>query len=188
MDVGVLSEIDRGLLMVPTTRYARSGDATIAYQVAGEGALDLLFLPGWISQVEQLWELSAMRRFLERLAVFSRLILFDRRGSGLSDGVDESHTLDQEVRVLLNAAAELDVRDTLPRIRVPTLVMHRRADRAWDVRHSRYLAEHRRRALCRAGGHRLASVRVRGPWPSRAQGHTGALAAVCAARLRGGAA
>ncbi|MGA9876035.1 MAG: adenylate/guanylate cyclase domain-containing protein [Solirubrobacteraceae bacterium] len=54
---------------MPTTRYARSGDATIAYQVAGEGALDLLFLPGWISQVEQLWELSAMRRFLERLAI-----------------------------------------------------------------------------------------------------------------------
>ena len=71
--------------MVPTTRYARSGDATIAYQVAGEGPLDLLFLPGWISQIEQLWSAPAMRRFLERLAVFNRLILFDRRGSGLSD-------------------------------------------------------------------------------------------------------
>jgi hypothetical protein len=57
---------DQNLPMVPTTRYARSGDATIAYQVAGEGALDLLFLPGWISQVEQLWEASALRRFLER--------------------------------------------------------------------------------------------------------------------------
>ncbi len=78
--------------MAPSTRYARSGDASIAYQVAGEGALDLLFLPGWISQVEQLWEAPAMRRFLERLAVFNRLILFDRRGTGLSDRTREPQT------------------------------------------------------------------------------------------------
>jgi class 3 adenylate cyclase/pimeloyl-ACP methyl ester carboxylesterase len=242
--------------MLPTTRYARSGDATIAYQVAGEGALDLLFLPGWISQIEQLWDAPALRRFLERLAVFNRLILFDRRGSGLSDSVGEPYTLEQdaqdalavldaagseraalltyglggpvgallaadrperigalimyasiartswatdhewamsaedraawtertvstwgdpdgpglpvlapsmaddralatwyarlqrlaaspsEARILLRAAAELDVREELPRIRVPTLVMHRSGDSAWDQRHSRYLAEH----------------------------------------------
>ena len=84
--------------MVPTTRYARSGDATIAYQLVGEGKLDLLFLPGWISQIEQLWDSSALRRFLERLAVFSRLILFDRRGSGLSGSVGEPYTLEQEAR------------------------------------------------------------------------------------------
>ncbi len=83
--------------MVPTTRYARSGDATIAYQVAGDGVLDLLFMPGWISQIEQLWESPALRRLLERLAVFSRLILFDRRGTGLSDSVGGSYTLEQEV-------------------------------------------------------------------------------------------
>jgi class 3 adenylate cyclase len=242
--------------VLPTTRYARSGGATIAYQVAGEGALDLLFLPGWISQIEQLWDASALRRFLERLAVFNRLILFDRRGSGLSDSLGESYTLEQEARdalavldavgseraalltyglggpvgallaadrpervgalimyasiaraswapdydwamtvedraqwtehtvatwgetdgpglpvlapsmaedpalaawyarlqrlaatpsaarILLDAAADLDVRDTLLRIRVPTLVMHRSRDNAWDPRHSRYLAEH----------------------------------------------
>jgi class 3 adenylate cyclase/pimeloyl-ACP methyl ester carboxylesterase len=247
---------DEKLLMVPTTRYARSGEATIAYQVAGEGALDLLFLPGWISQIEQLWDASAVRRFLERLAVFNRLILFDRRGSGLSDSVGDSHTLEQEAcdalavldavgseraalltyglggpvgallaaehpervgalimyasiartswapdydwamtledracwteqtiaawgepdgpglavmapsrvedqalaswfarlqrlsaspsqaRIMLNAAAGVDVRDALPRVRVPTLVMHRTGDQAWDPRHSRYLAEH----------------------------------------------
>jgi class 3 adenylate cyclase len=242
--------------MVPRTRYARSGDASIAYQVAGEGPLDLLFLTGWISQVEQLWESPALRRLLERLAVFSRLILFDRRGTGLSDSiVGESYSLEQEAhdalavldaassqraalftyglggpvgallaadhpervgalimyssiarttwavdydwamtgedraqwtertvaawgetdgpglpvlapsmaadptlaawfarlqrlaaspndaRVLLNAASNLDVRDRLPRIRVPTLVMHRSGDSAWDPRHSRYLAE-----------------------------------------------
>jgi len=240
--------------MAPTTQYARSGEVSIAYQVAGEGALDLLFLPGWISQVEHLWEAPAMRRYLERLAVFNRLILFDRRGTGLSDRTHQAQTLEQdaedalavldaagseraalftyslggpvgvllaadhpervgalimygsvartswapdytwaltheeraeltarnaetwgnadssvletlapsaaedralaewlarmqrlaaspaEARVMLLAASELDAREILPRVKVPTLVMHRRDDRAWDVRHSRYLA------------------------------------------------
>jgi class 3 adenylate cyclase len=242
--------------MAPLTRYARSGEASIAYQVVGDGALDLLFLTGWISQVEQLWELPAVRRLMERLGVFSRLILFDRRGTGLSDSVGGEYTLEQEARdalavldaagseraalltyglggpvgamlaaerpervgalimyasiartvwapdydwamtvedrtqwtelsvaawgavegpalpvlapsmaddpalaewfarlqrlaasptearLLLNAAADLDVRDLLPQIRVPTLVMHRAQDISWDPRHSRYLAEH----------------------------------------------
>ena len=243
-------------MMVPTTRYARSGDATIAYQVTGDGPLDLLFMTGWISQVEQLWESPALRRLLERLSVFSRLILFDRRGTGLSDNVGGFYTLEQETldalavldaagseraaiftyglggpvgallaaehprrvgalimyasiarttwaedydwamtvqeraewtertiatwgqtdgpalpvlapsmagdpamaawfarlqrlaaspndaRILLSASAELDVRGELARIQVPTLVMHRSQDIAWDPRHSRYLAEH----------------------------------------------
>jgi len=241
--------------MAPSTRYARSGEASIAYQVTGEGALDLLFLPGWISQVEQLWEAPAMRRFLERLAVFNRLILFDRRGTGLSDRTREPQTLEQdaedalavldaagseraalftyslgglvgamlaadhpervgalimyasvartswapdyewalthaereelternagtwgspdspilnmlapsmaddqgliewfarmqrlaaspaEARVMVKSMVDQDVRETLPRVRVPTLVMHRNGDMAWDLRHSRYLAE-----------------------------------------------
>ncbi len=242
--------------MVPTTRYARSGDASIAYQVTGEGPLDLLFLPGWISQVEQLWEAPAMRRFLERLAVFNRVILFDRRGSGLSDRLAEEQSVEldaqdalavldaagseraalltystggvvgvklaadhprrvgalmmyasvartswapdydwaltpqereeviernsgawgsldspvlstlapsmagdsqltewfarmqrlaaspAEARAMARGLADLDVRDVLPRVSVPTLIMHRAGDLAWDVRHSRYLAEH----------------------------------------------
>ncbi|MGO8906414.1 MAG: adenylate/guanylate cyclase domain-containing protein [Solirubrobacteraceae bacterium] len=242
--------------MTPTTRYAHSGEASIAYQVIGEGPLDLLFLPGWISQIEQLWETPANRRLLERLAVFSRLILFDRRGTGLSDKVGEPYSIEQEAedalavldaagseraalftyslggpvgallaaerpervgalimyasvartswapdyewamtreerdewteltiatwgetrgpglptlapsmaddpalaewfariqrlaaspgeaRMLLLAAADLDVREKLPLIRVPTLVMHRSLDQSWDVRHSRYLAAH----------------------------------------------
>jgi class 3 adenylate cyclase/pimeloyl-ACP methyl ester carboxylesterase len=242
--------------MTPTTRYARSDEASIAYQVIGDGALDLLFMTGWISQVEQLWESPALRRLFERLAVFSRLILFDRRGNGLSDSNGASYTVEQEAndalavldaagseraavftyglggpvgahlaaerpdrvgalimyasiarttwapdyewamsvaersewtertvarwgetdgpglpvlapsmandpalaawfarlqrlaaspseaRVLLNAAAELDVREQLPRIRVPSLVIHRSGDTAWDPRHSRYLAGH----------------------------------------------
>ena len=55
-------------MKVPVTRYADSGEASIAYQVAGEGSIDLLFLPGWISQIEQLWEAPAVHRFFERIA------------------------------------------------------------------------------------------------------------------------
>lgn len=242
--------------MVPTTQYTHSDGASIAYQIVGEGPLDLLFLPGWISQVEQLWELPALRRFLEELAGFVRLILFDRRGTGLSERLTGPHSLEQEVRdavavldaagseraalfsyllgglvgallaadhpervgalimyasvsrtawapdyhwaltvperealveknmaqwgeldneglrmlapsmaddpqlvdwlarmqrlaaspsearALLAAANDLDVREALVRVRVPTLVMHRPRERGWDVRHSRYLAEH----------------------------------------------
>jgi class 3 adenylate cyclase len=240
--------------MVPTTRYADSDGANIAYQVAGEGPLDLLFLPGWISQIEQLWEAPVLRRFLERLTSFGRLILFDSRGTGLSERVLEAYTLEQEAldaiavldaagseraalftyaagglvgatlaagyprrvgalimyasvartswapgyewaltseqreaaaanntatwgeldnalvsqlapssvgdpslvawfartqrlaaspreaHTIARATATLDVRDLLADIRVPTLVMHRPAERVWDVRHSQYLA------------------------------------------------
>jgi class 3 adenylate cyclase/pimeloyl-ACP methyl ester carboxylesterase len=240
--------------MIPATRYARSGDASIAYQVCGEGSLDLLFLTGWITQIEHLWDAPANRRFLERLAAFARLILFDSRGTGLSDRVLESYTVEQEAEdalavldaagseraaiftyahgglvgaqlaadhperigalvmyasiartswapdydwamtaeertalsertiatwgevnaeamaawaptlaqdpslvawfarlqrlaaspteagVITQAMIDLDVRAALPRIRIPTLVMHRPQERVWDVRHSRYLA------------------------------------------------
>jgi len=241
--------------MVPTTRYARSGDASIAYQVSGEGPLDLLFLTGWLTQLEQLWEAPANRRFLERLTAFGRLILFDSRGTGLSERVLDAYTVEQEARdalavldaagseraalltyaqgglvgarlaadrperigalimyasiartswapdyewamtseereelserniatwgeanseamsawapsmaqdpalvawfarmqrlaaspgearVISRAMVDVDVRAVLPRIRVPTLVMHRPKELVWDVRHSRYLAE-----------------------------------------------
>lgn len=241
--------------MTPKTRYARSRGASIAYQVCGEGPLDLLFVTGWITQIEHLWEAPANRRFLERLAGFGRLILFDSRGTGLSERVLDSYTVEQEVqdalavldaagseraavityaqgglvgaqlaadhpervgalimyasiartawapdydwamtieerrelaerniagwgetdseamaawapsmasdpalvawfarmqrlaaspseaRVIAAAMIDLDVREALPRIRVPTLIMHRRAERVWDVRHSRYLAQ-----------------------------------------------
>jgi class 3 adenylate cyclase len=242
--------------MAPVTRYARSGEASIAYQVVGDGGLDLLFLTGWITQIEQLWEAPANRRFLERLAAFGRLILFDSRGTGLSDRVLAEYSVEQETqdaiavldacgseraavltyavgglvgaqlaadhpdrigalvmyasmartswapdydwamtseereelsernvaawgeansiamsawapsmaedpalvawfarmqrlaaspgeaRIISRAMVDLDVRDALPRIRVPTLIMHRPRELVWDVRHSRYLAEH----------------------------------------------
>ena len=83
--------------MPPETQYARSGDVSIAYQTVGDGPLDLLFTPGWISHVEHVWEWPALRRFMERLASFSRLIIFDRRGTGLSDRLTEGFTTDCEV-------------------------------------------------------------------------------------------
>ena len=76
--------------MGPVTRYARSGEASIAYQVVGDGPFDLLFLTGWLTQLEQLWEAPANRRFLERLTTFGRLILYDSRGTGLSERVIEA--------------------------------------------------------------------------------------------------
>ena len=71
----------------PVTRYTKSGDVNIAYQVVGEGPRDLVLVPGWISNIEVFWEDPAMTHFLQRLASFSRLILFDKRGTGLSDRV-----------------------------------------------------------------------------------------------------
>jgi class 3 adenylate cyclase len=83
--------------MGPQTRYARSGELFIAYQVVGEGPIDLLYVPSWISQVEHYWEEPAVARYFGRLASFSRLILFDRRGSGLSDPVPTAPTLEEQM-------------------------------------------------------------------------------------------
>jgi class 3 adenylate cyclase len=90
----------------PETRYAKSGDVHIAYQVTGEGPRDLVFVSSWISQIEQLWELPSAARFLGRLASFSRLILFDKRGSGLSDRVQGSPSIDErmdDIRAVMDA-------------------------------------------------------------------------------------
>ena len=93
----------------PETRYAKSGNLNIAYQVVGEGRFDLVYVPGWISNVELMWEEPAHARLLRRLASFSRLILFDKRGTGLSDPVSLDHlpTLEQrmdDVRAVMDAA------------------------------------------------------------------------------------
>ena len=93
--------------MPPETQYAKSGDVSIAYQVIGNGRLDLVIIPGFISHVEQAWEDPAYTRFLQRLASFSRLIVFDKRGTGLSDRVAEIPTLEQrmdDVRAVMDAA------------------------------------------------------------------------------------
>lgn len=92
----------------PETRYAKSGDVNIAYQVIGDAPLDLVFVMGWVSHLEYFWEELSFARFLTRLASFSRLILFDKRGTGLSDRVplNELPTLEQrmdDVRAVMDA-------------------------------------------------------------------------------------
>lgn len=75
------------MFAVPEIRYARSGDVNIAYQVIGNGPFDLIHVPMFVSNLELQWEDPAERRYFERLASFSRLIMFDKRGTGLSDRV-----------------------------------------------------------------------------------------------------
>ena len=85
--------------MHPKTEYARSGDLHIAYQVVGRGPLDLVYVPGWVSHVELAWEEPTLARFLTRLASFSRLITFDKRGTGLSDRVPPEDLPSLETRM-----------------------------------------------------------------------------------------
>ena len=89
------------------TTYAQSGGVSIAYQIAGEGQVDLVFVPGWVSHVEYAWEEPSLAPFLERMARFSRLIILDRRGTGLSDPVESLPTLEErmdDVRAVMDAA------------------------------------------------------------------------------------
>ena len=95
--------------MQPETQYAKSGNVNVAYQVVGDGRFDLVFVPGWISNVDLMWQEPTHERFLRRLASFSRLILFDKRGTGLSDRVanDRLPTLEErmdDVRAVMDAA------------------------------------------------------------------------------------
>jgi pimeloyl-ACP methyl ester carboxylesterase len=90
------------------TKYTRSGDIHIAYQTVGEGPLDLVYVQGWVSHVELAWEEPTLARFLRRLASFSRLIAFDKRGTGLSDRVtnDQLPTLEErmdDLRAVMDA-------------------------------------------------------------------------------------
>ncbi|HEY8684128.1 MAG TPA: adenylate/guanylate cyclase domain-containing protein [Chloroflexota bacterium] len=92
--------------MPPETRYAKSGEVNIAYQVMGDGPIDLVYVPGWVSHLEYAWEEPGLARFLKRLASFARLIMFDKRGTGLSDRVAELPTLEQrmdDVRAVMDA-------------------------------------------------------------------------------------
>src|SRR6185437_1596943 len=91
----------------PETRYARSGDVHIAYQVVGEGAVDIVFVQGFISNLEVQWEEPGLAHLLTRLAALGRLILFDKRGAGLSDRVPDMPSLEtrmEDVRAVMDAA------------------------------------------------------------------------------------
>jgi pimeloyl-ACP methyl ester carboxylesterase/DNA-binding winged helix-turn-helix (wHTH) protein len=107
-DTDETNQIEEKLIKSPETMYARSGDVNIAYQVIGDAPLDLVFVMGWVSHLEYFWREPSFARFLMRLASFSRLILFDKRGTGLSDRVpiNQLPTLEQrmdDVRAVMNA-------------------------------------------------------------------------------------
>lgn len=96
-------------MSIPDTRYARSGDVNIAYSTLGDGPIDVVLVMGFTTHLEYMWEEPLMTRFLQRLASFSRLIMFDKRGTGMSDrvAINELPTLEQrmdDVRAVMDAA------------------------------------------------------------------------------------
>jgi class 3 adenylate cyclase len=91
---------------IPSTHYVKSDDVHIAYQVLGEGSFDLLFVPGFVSNVEAIWQSPEQSAFFRRLASFCRLILFDKRGTGMSDRGSQIFALEQrmhDVQAILDA-------------------------------------------------------------------------------------
>ena len=93
--------------MLPTTRYARSGEVHIAWQSLGDGPVDVVFVPGWVSHVEASWRFPEVASFLRTLAKGCRLIVFDKRGTGLSDPMPRASTMEErmdDVRAVLDAA------------------------------------------------------------------------------------
>ena len=91
----------------PKTQYARNGEVNIAYQVVGDGPIDLAVVPGFISHVDLWWTIPETTAFIRRLAAFSRLILFDKRGTGLSDPVAGLSSLEErmeDLHAVLDAA------------------------------------------------------------------------------------
>ena len=96
----------RAAMDTPETRYAMSGDVHIAYQQFGRGSIDLVYVPGWASHIDYAWEEPSVRRFLERLGSFARVVWFDKRGTGLSDKVAALPILEvrvDDVRAVMDA-------------------------------------------------------------------------------------
>src|SRR3954469_11719234 len=88
------------------TRYASIGDLSIAYQVVGDGPIDLILVPGFVSHVEVAWEEPRLAHLLGRLASFTRLIVFDKRGTGMSDPVTGPPSMDErmdDIRAVMDA-------------------------------------------------------------------------------------
>ena len=84
----------------PETRYTKAADGVhIAYQVVGDGPIDILFVLGWVTHVERMWDESRIARFFERLSTFGRVMVFDKRGVGLSDRVPEDRLPSLEMRM-----------------------------------------------------------------------------------------
>lgn len=92
--------------MKPKTNYTKSGNFNIAYQVTGNGPIDIIYIPGWVSNIDMMWSEPRLAAFLTRLSLFSRLILFDKRGTGLSDRTDEYSTMEErmdDINAVMNA-------------------------------------------------------------------------------------
>ena len=98
------------VIATPETHYAVLGGDHIAYQVVGSGPIDLVFVPQWFSNVEALWDVPSLTHFVERLAGFSRVLLFDKRGTGISDALSRStgapflENFSDDLRAVLDAA------------------------------------------------------------------------------------
>lgn len=93
--------------VIPETCFTQNGEVSIAYQVVGDGPLDVVFVPGFVSHVELAWELPPVKRLFERLSAFSRLILFDKREQGCSDRLGRPPTLEdsmEDLHAVLDAA------------------------------------------------------------------------------------
>jgi pimeloyl-ACP methyl ester carboxylesterase/class 3 adenylate cyclase len=93
-------------MILPETRYAKSGNVHIAYQVFGNGPVDIVLVPGFVSHIENYWDEPNFARWLRRLAGFSRVVMFDKRGTGLSDAVTDLPSMDErmdDVRAVLDA-------------------------------------------------------------------------------------
>src|SRR5207248_2649740 len=135
--------------------YARSGDVHVAYHVIGDGPVDLVVSSGAITNLEVMWESPEYRRFYERLGSFARVLLFDKRGMGLSDRV-RLGTLEErmdDVRAVMDAAGsdsaalmgiafEIGVRSVVPSVNVRTLIIRREGDHVCQVGNARWLAQH----------------------------------------------
>ncbi|GAB5409520.1 MAG: hypothetical protein BalsKO_18850 [Balneolaceae bacterium] len=92
--------------MKPATQYTKSGRINIAYQVFGSGPIDLVYIPGWVSNIDLMWECSELVEFFQELGKIARVILFDKRGTGLSDRVVELSTLEErmdDIRAVMDA-------------------------------------------------------------------------------------
>jgi hypothetical protein len=137
--------------------YARSGDVRIAYQVVGDGPLDLVLVHGWVCSFQPGWESTKIAGFYRRLASLGRLILFDKRGTGLSDRVSPERLPDLETR-MDDVRAVLDAVQSAARRR-PRHLRGRR-----DVRAVR---RNPPRANARAGAPRSCSPTSSAPPPER---------------------
>ncbi len=94
-------------MLKPRTHFTSAGDVAIAYQVIGDGPVDLIYASGWLHNIDVIWEHPGYNRFLSRLAEQCRLILFDKRGTGMSDRDVGAPTLEErtdDIRAVMEAA------------------------------------------------------------------------------------